>query len=252
MKKKSRIWIPLFLLIGIVITLVFSCENDNNIIPDNPTNGKTTAIFNPNKIYGTLTDQDGNVYKTITIGSQTWMAENLRTRIYRNGGPIPEVTDSLVWAYLSTGGYCNYNYTSNIDTIATYGRLYNWYAVNDDRNIAPEGWHVATNEEWMTLVNYLQGDTIAGGMLKEAGTTHWNNPNIGATNESGFTALPGGYKYAKWVFAEIGMYGYWWTASEGNEIDEFAWHVHLCSCYILVGGCECPKNFGYSVRCVKD
>ena len=252
MKRKNSIWLYLLLILGIGLFLLFGCQNEDNVNICDPSVGFTTAIFNPNINYNTVTDQNGNVYKTVIIGSQTWMAENLRATCFRNGDPLPEITDSITWGNLSTAAYCNYNNTRNTDTIATYGRLYNWFAVNDDRNIAPDGWHVATHEEWMTMVNHLQGDSIAGGLLKEMGINHWDNPNKGATNESGFTALPGGQQRSYWGFSEMGEYGYWWSASEGSEVDENAWHIHLCTRYILVGGCECGKVNGYAVRCVKD
>jgi uncharacterized protein (TIGR02145 family) len=139
----------------------------------------------------TVKDFEGNVYKTITIGTQTWMADNLRTTKYRNGDAIPEVTDSSAWINLITGAYCNYNNTRNNDTIVSYGRFYNLYAVTDNRNICPTGWHVSTDAEWTTLTDYLGGASVAGDKLKEKGTTHWESPNAGATNEIGFTALPG-------------------------------------------------------------
>lgn len=227
----------------------YGCETDDHI---NPINGKTSAVFNPSKTYGSLIDQDGNVYKTITIGSQTWMAENLRTTKYRNGEAIPEVTDSTLWKDLSSGAYCNYENTKNIDTIASNGRLYNWFAIKDSRQIAPEGWHVPTFEEWIVLETYLGGDTIAGGKLKESGTQHWRVPNVGGTNETGFTALPGGYRMKFGNFYSIGAYGYWWTATESATNTDLAWHRHLSHSYIMVGGCECGKGDGYSIRCVKD
>jgi uncharacterized protein (TIGR02145 family) len=244
----------LICLIFIVCILIFAtqgCKKDENI---NQTNGKTTAVFNPDKSYGTMTDQNGNVYKTIIIGSQTWMAENLRTTIYRNGDKIPEVTDSDMWFNLSFGAYCNYENSSSPDSIATYGRLYNWEAVVDDRNIAPSGWHVPTYEEWMILESFL-GDSVAGDKLRETGTLHWKAPNYGATNETGFTALGGGYQmgYASgYGFHHKRIEGGWWTASEDSTNVDFAFHVTMGYNYPILGGCWCPKRDGYSIRCLKD
>src|ERR1035437_8488499 len=119
--------IAISVLILFVMLVINSCKKDNNS-PSNPYNGKTTAVFNPGLTYGTMTDQDGNVYKTISIGTQTWMAENLRTTKYRDGSSMQNVTDNTVWTYLTSGAYCNYNNTKSADTIATYGRLYDWYA----------------------------------------------------------------------------------------------------------------------------
>jgi len=140
---------------------------------------------------GTMTDIDGNVYETVTIGTQVWMAENLKVTHYRNGNTILHIIDWFSWFTL-TGAYCEYD--NDVNNVAVYGRLYNWYAVNDSRYIAPVGWHVPSDAEWLTLVDYLGGDTVADGKMKEIGTTHWVSPNTGATNESGFSALPGGYR----------------------------------------------------------
>lgn len=150
----------------------------------------------------TVTDYDGNVYQTVLIGDQCWMMENLKVTHYRNGDPIPHVTDGVTWGNLTSGAYCNYN--NDEGNVATYGRLYNWYAVDDSRNIAPAGWHVPSDAEWQTLVDYLGGDAVAGGKMKEAGTTHWASPNTGATNESGFTALPGGGPRPRWYLLHYG------------------------------------------------
>jgi uncharacterized protein (TIGR02145 family) len=252
MLKNYRILIALIIVMVFILGPMPGCENADHVSP-NSTNGKTTALFNPTKIYGSLTDQEGNIYKTITIGSQTWMAENLRTTRYRNGENIPEETDDILWHNLKTGAYCIYQNTKSIDTIATYGRLYNWFAVNDSRNIAPEGWHVPTLYEWKIMENFLGGDTIAGGKLKESGTIHWRKAwNTNTTNESGFTALPGGYRVG--TFYSIGEFAYWWTATEGEENIYFdsAWHRHVFWFGDGTGGCDCPKYFGKSVRCVKD
>jgi uncharacterized protein (TIGR02145 family) len=165
---------------------------------------------------GTVTDIDGNVYQTVTIGGQEWMAENLKVIHYCNGDSIPNVTDAGVWTSLTTGAFCEYN--NNVNNVATYGRLYNWYSVNDSRNIAPAGWHVPSDADWkqleMTLgMSQSQADatgirdTTEGAKMKEAGTTHWLTPNTGATNESGFSALPGGYRYFNYgTYMDMGNY----------------------------------------------
>lgn len=234
----------------VVAAVVFNgCKNGGD-----DTNGKTTAAFNPGKTYVTMTDQDGNEYETITIGTQTWMAENLRTTHYRNGEDIPEVTDNTAWTRLSTGAYCNYNNTRNSDTIATYGRLYNWYAVSDSRNICPKGWHVPTNEDWITLTTYLGGDSVAGGKMKETRTAHWKNPNTGASNESGFTALPGGGRNENGVLSGIGSDGYWWSSIGLSTIFvDYVWYwsIHYNDSYVSSRNIDSGKK-GYSVRCVKN
>ncbi|MDA3817060.1 MAG: fibrobacter succinogenes major paralogous domain-containing protein [Prolixibacteraceae bacterium] len=213
----------------------------------------TDTIENDTSItYGTMTDQEGNVYTTVTIGTQTWMAENLHTTNYNDGTAIPNVTDDYEWDILTTGAYCNYNNTTSTDTIFTYGRLYNWYAVNT-KKLAPEGWHVATDEDWNTLTIALGGEGEAGGKLKEKGTAHWNNFNTGATNEIGFTALPGGSRYM--YFSGLGFNGYWWSASE--HFDEFNWYRSAwCrgithSSPMMIRAYYYTK-MGCSIRCVKD
>ena len=161
----------------------------------------------------TVTDIDGNIYNSVTIGNQVWMAENLKTTKYQNGEAIPNVTDDTEWSNLVTGAYSDYNNDpSNSDT---YGRLYNWYAVDDSRNICPSGWHVPNYSEWTTLENYLGGYLVAGGKLKETGTTHWSSPNTGATNETGFTALPAGGRGSNpGDFIYLGERAVWWTSKD--------------------------------------
>lgn len=190
-----------------------------------------------------VTDIDGNVYHTVIIGTQTWMVENLKTTRYRNGAVIPNVTDNASWAALTTGACCDYNNTPS--NSVTYGKLYNWYAVNDSRNIAPAGWHVPTDAEWTTLTNYLGGESVAGGKLKETGTAHWTAPNTGATNETGFTALPGGRRGYY-----MGSNGNWWTSTEENSAS--AWIESVGYNYTDVSRYRLSKQGGLSVRCIKD
>jgi uncharacterized protein (TIGR02145 family) len=207
----------------------------------------------------TVTDIDGNVYQTVKIGTQWWMAENLKVTHYRNGEAIPNVTDSTEWESLATGAWCSYN--NEAGNIATYGLLYNWYTVDDNRNIAPDGWHVPTDEEWKMLEIHLgmsqsEADTTdwrgtdEGGKLKEDGTTHWNNPNTGATNESGFLALPGGYCVITGTFANIGDLAYFWPSTE--NISNRAWHRVLGYNNSVVYRETSYKRHGFSVRCVRD
>ena len=216
--------IKISVLILFVILVINGCKKDDNS-PGSHYNGKTTAVFNNNLTYGTMTDQDGNVYKTITIGTQTWMAENLRTTKYQDGTAIPNETDLTAWEKLTTGAYCNYNNTTNADTIATYGRLYNWYAFADSRMIAPTGWHIPTDAEWTILSTYLGGKTLVGGKIQETGTTHWLSSSDLVTNESGFTALPSGYRGGfdpgGTGFWELGFIGGWWsiTGLDPDAID---------------------------------
>ncbi len=205
--------------------------------------------FNPDLTYGTMTDTDGNVYKTITIGTQTWMAENLKTTKFRNGDPIPNVTDNAAWAALATGAYCWFNNDAAAYK-ATYGALYNWYAVADSRNIAPIGWHVATDAEWTTLTDFLGGESVAGGKLKETGTLHWLTPNTDAINSAGFTALPGGYRYGGGFFFGVGNYGDWWSSSMRSA--PYAWCRYMNCGYSYANKNSYEEYFGFSVRCIKD
>jgi uncharacterized protein (TIGR02145 family) len=153
-------------------------------------------------------DIDGNIYQTVTNCIQTWMKTNLNVSKYRNGDIIPQVTDPQAWGALTTGAWCYYANTSSNGT--TYGKLYNWYAVNDPRGLSPSGWHVPTKTEWDIITNCLGGPQVAGGSMKEAGSIHWNSPNI-ATNNSGFTALPGGLRDGNGIFSNINYNGYWWS-----------------------------------------
>ena len=207
--------------------------------------------FNPDLTYGTMTDIDGNEYKTITIGTQTWMAENLKTTRYRNGDSIPNVTNDIEWGNLQTGAYCWNN--NDINTYkAIYGALYNWYAVNDIRKIAPEGWHVPTDEEWTYLADYLNGKFVAGSKLKEAGSLHWYSQNPG-TNETGFSALPGGFCSSSVTFGHFGStgtYGYWWSSSLYSATN--AWVRSIDYMGLELRRFNFYKYFGYSLRCVQD
>ncbi len=196
----------------------------------------------------TVVDIDNNVYHTVKIGTQTWMAENLAVTHYRNGDNIINVTDSAQWSRLKTGAYCNYNNDTNI--AKKYGLLYNWYAVTDIRNIAPKGWHVPTDDEWEKLTDYLGGENEAGYKLKEQDTNHWKSPNDSSTNETGFTALPGGYRYHNGSFGFIGVYGAYWGSNEYDFIE--GWSLGMTysdrTAIILSG----TKTNGLTVRCIKD
>lgn len=195
----------------------------------------------------TVTDIDGNVYQTVTIGTQVWMAENLKVTHYRNGESIPIVTDADIWKDLTTGAYCEYG--NDVNRVVTYGRLYNWYAVNDSRNIAPVGWHVPSDEEWQILVDYLGGDDIAGRKMKEVGTEHWMSINT-ATNESGFTALPAGSRGYNGVYLGICYNANFWSTTE-----LFSYNAWLRTLYYNSSEVDhyyYDKVYGFSVRCVKD
>jgi len=236
-------------LLLLLTVFLFSCEKDNT---DENTDNDTalgSITFNPNLTYGTMTDQEGNVYKTITIGTQTWMAENLRTTKYSDGTDIPNVSGNTEWSGLTIGAFCNYNNTINSDSIATFGRLYNWYAVNTGK-LAPAGWHVPSEAEWATLQSYLGGD-LAGGKLKETGTTHWNSPNTGATNESGFTALPAGCRTdSGGSFQGMNDFGNWWGATEYSTDASMLYTIFNNGSNLDISNGS--KFLGISVRCIKN
>lgn len=196
----------------------------------------------------TVVDVDGNIYHAVKIGKQTWMVENLKVTHYRNGDSIPNVSDSKSWNYSTTGAYCNYKNDSAEAKV--YGKLYNWHAVNDKRAIAPVGWHVATYDEWEDLIDHLGGFKKAGGKLKETTFLHWITPNKGATNKSGFLALPGGYRFYNGTFGFIGESGAWWAATEYNATE--AWSVGIRYTDSEINKLSGVKANGFSVRCIKD
>jgi uncharacterized protein (TIGR02145 family) len=199
-----------------------------------------------------VTDIDGNTYPTVKICDQTWMAKNLDVARYRNGDPIPQVTDHSQWLNLTTGAWCWYN-NDSATYGSVYGRLYNWYAVNDPRGLAPEGWHIPSDGEWTTLTECLGGDSIAGGKMKEVGTSHWNSPNTGATNISGFSALPGGYvNINQFQFSGLGEDGEWWSSSEFSNTKAWYRFIYNTTSNLNKGADWVMKTYGFSVRCVKD
>ena len=208
----------------------------------------------------TVSDVEGNVYKTVLIGDQIWMAENLKVTKYNNGNRIPNISDNIEWIDLSTGARCYYNNDST--TFAkVYGALYNWFAVTDSRKLCPSGWHVPTDADWKILEMYLgmsqtEADetewrgTDEGGKLKETGTTYWESPNTGATNSTGFAGRPGGYRNWFGPFEEEGFWGIWWTSTEFDAA--YAWKRNLSSDYATIYSYYNPKIAGFSVRCVKN
>jgi uncharacterized protein (TIGR02145 family) len=206
-----------------------------------------------------ISDVDGNVYTQVTIGTQTWLKENLKTTKYNDGTYIPLVTNASTWASLSTPGYCWYN-NDAVTYKATYGALYNRYSITD--KLCPESWHVPSSDEWETLATFLGGQRIlpsnsyivAGGKLKEAGTSHWTSPNTG-TNESGFTALPGGCRDDSGSFCYIKDYGYWWTSSrrmwDWGLYGNIYIYMYYSSNDVSIGETPWFKE-GFSVRCIKN
>ena len=196
---------------------------------------------------GGCVDIDGNVYKTVQIGTQLWMKENLKTTRYRDGSAIPTNFIDSQWGNTTRGAYAIYDNEPENDKI--YGKLYNWYAVADPRGLCPAGWHVPSDAEWTTLENFLGGTNVAGGKMK-AVSSLWQSSNTGATNESGFSGLPGGYRGFNGNFSYIGNYGYWWSSSEYSAAN--AWFRILYYSLGNSGRNNYLKQDGFSVRCLRD
>jgi uncharacterized protein (TIGR02145 family) len=216
--------------------------NYSTIVADIPTGSKTINFG-----FVECHDADGNYYSVVAIGTQTWMAENLKTAKYQNSNAIPNVMDDTAWAILTTGGWCNYN--NDTANEIKYGKLYNWFAVSDSRNIAPAGFHVPTDAELTTLTDYLGGDGVAGGKLKETGILNWASPNAGATNETGFSALPCGNRGGG-PFTDIGYSISWWSSSQYNS--DKAFYRIMSNTNSFVNRFSTWKTGGLTVRCVKD
>jgi uncharacterized protein (TIGR02145 family) len=229
MKKTTNLFVYPMVIMVLLIMLINSCSNDEN--------------NNTNVPSDTVRDIDGNLYHTVKIGTQVWMVENLKTTKYRNGTAIPKVADSATWCNLTTPGFCDYNNTDS--NYKTYGRLYNWFAIDDYRNLAPAEWHVSTSADWTTLINFLGGASVAGAKLKEIGFNHWSDPNTGATNSSGFTALPGGGRNNFGSFFGMGHSGNWWTTAINS-------YYYINYNGTLVGKIGIENQHGFSVRCIKN
>jgi len=203
---------------------------------------------------GECADIEGNVYRTVKINNQWWMAENLKVTRFRNGDALSNVSNASEWGNLTTSAFCDYNNDPNYSN--TYGHLYNGFAIKDSRNIAPTGWHVPSNSEWHVLFDYLGGEGAAGGKMKEVGTSHWLSPNTGATNESGFTALPGGWRdrgaiHTNYMatFNNLSEYGAFWAQPVNAGMGSF-WLLRFDYSNALQGSNYEPS--GFSLRCVKD
>jgi uncharacterized protein (TIGR02145 family) len=226
---------------------IYTVTVSNGTLPNATSSGAVFSVVSLRAV----TDIDGNVYSTVTIGTQVWMGENLKTTRYNDGTAIPLVTDSTAWGNLRTPGYCwylndsaAYAYLGN-----PFGALYNWYAVNTGK-LAPTGWHVPTDAEWSTLASYLGGDSVAGGALKASGGS-WASPNTGATDETGFNAYPNGERNNNGTFNNFGFIGYWWSATAYNATFSLIRIMGYSDAYLLdypVG----DYSAGYSVRCVRN
>ncbi len=240
MKNPYKSRKTIFILMGLLVIFTGgckSCKKEQAIV-------SSVISLTPTVVK----DADGNTYNTITIGNQEWLVENLKTTRYQNGESILMVTDNVQWNRSSTGAFCNYENDAAYGS--TYGHLYNWYAVIDSRNICPKGWHVSTDEDWDILSNFLGGDVISAGKMKESTAAYWDSPNVGATNESGFTALPGGYRSIKGEFNSLGSYTFFWSST--GYAPETAWCRFFQNANDQIDRIDNYKTFGFSVRCVKD
>ena len=219
-------WLP-FLLIAGLIFVNFGCEKKKD--PEDR-----------------ITDADGNVYTSVTIGDQVWMKENLRTTHFSDGSPIRLISDNTEWSQASEAGYCWYN--NELSQKDIYGALYNWYAANKT-SLCPAGWHVSTNDEWTALVAFLGGESVAGRELKEAGTSHWISTAADVTNSSSFTALPGGFRSnGNGTFTSLGQIGNFWSIVL-NGLERYRQMTSAGSDAKLYLG---SATNGFSVRCVRD
>lgn len=229
MEKRKQFWV-LSSILGVLLLFIYSCEKD----------GESKTVV----------DIDGNVYNSVTIGTQIWMVENMKTTRYQNGDLIGTTTPgSLDIANESSPKY-QWPSGNNENNVDTYGRLYTWHAVTDSRSVCPTGWRLPTDAEWTTLITYLGGETAAGGKLKETANTHWLNPNTEATNETNFTALPAGYRNQTGEYSGIGNYGYWWSSTENTTIS--AWNRSMSYGSSSVSRNASFEKNGLSVRCVKN
>ena len=195
-----------------------------------------------------VTDTEGNTYKTVKIGTQIWMAENLKTTRYNDGADISLVTDAIKWGNLTTAGYCWY--TNDVASFKdTYGALYNGYTIETGK-LCPAGWHIPDKQEWQVLREFLGDSLKGGGKLKEAGTAHWLAPNKGADNSSGFTALPAGLRYFEGTFSSVLSYTSIWSTTEVAKDEVWYTGLYFAEAAFIMD--HRNKNHGFSVRCIKD
>jgi uncharacterized protein (TIGR02145 family) len=225
--------------------LLFTGTQDKytTVVVDVPSQNKTIPFR-----FVACTDADGNHYPVVQIGDHLWMAENLKTTSYNNGDLIPLITDNSQWQSAASGAYCPYE--NNAALAEDYGMLYNWYAITDSRTIAPPGWKIPDFDESIAFAKSLVGDKAVGGLLKETGLTRWIAPNTGASNATGFTAVPGGIRWVNGSFSSLGYYGYWWCPSDNDETHSYAFGLNNASDSLkfYIG----EKNYGLSVRCLKE
>ena len=238
----------------------FSCKKETSPVSkpntsDVDTTKSFTSIGTPIGKFGTtIFDKDGNMYKTVIIGNQQWMAENLKTSKYNDGSVIANVSNNDGWSQLTNGAWCYYN--NDESNKVRYGKLYNWYVIdastNGNKNVCPTGWHIPTNTEWMTLLDFLEGKNVAGIKMKEVGSKNWVSSNIESTNTSLFTGLPGGKRRDDGNFIEVGFSGYTWVSAISSASSTLRASVGLSYSDGRVNIGNDYKNTGNSIRCIKD
>jgi len=235
MKTKIRIWICHLSVMGFVLILTNNCTEDLN-----------------NTIIHIAKDQDSNSYSYVTIGTQVWMTHNLKARRYQNVNKIGTTTPATLDLTAEVTPKYQWAYDGDETNVDTYGRLYTWYAATDSRKICPAGWHVPTDEEWTELISMeaMGGEGVGGGKLKETGTIHWITPNTGATNETGFTALPGGYRDGDGTYYFVGTTGFWWNSTEEFSPLAYFWSMNFSNSGVV--RINYIKQLGFSVRCLRD
>jgi uncharacterized protein (TIGR02145 family) len=195
-----------------------------------------------------ITDIQGNLYRTVHIGKQQWMVDNLKTQKFSDNRELHHITNLNLWFSTDQPSYCSYQ--NEPDSVGIYGYLYNWHAVNSGK-LCPEGWEVPTRGDWMDLVKFLSGPEKAGGKLKDEGTDHWASPNLNATNESKFGLLPGGYNFKNPnSFGNMNANGFWWTATEFGDNNAYA-YVLFYNNGTIVETSDYIKEQGLSVCCIK-
>jgi uncharacterized protein (TIGR02145 family) len=245
-------------LILLSLTRLFAIAQDTDLVAYLDADRETKIdTFNQNiairednsisSISHSVMDGDGNIYSVVRIGSQVWMAENLKTTKFNDGIKIPMVPDNEEWRSLNSPGFCWYNNDAG-NFRKEYGALYNWHTVSTGK-LCPVGWHVPSQKEWNTLINYF-GENNAGKQLKDTGTEYWESPNMDATNLSGFTARPGGSRWDIGIFIDEGVRGRWWSSTEFNNTN--VWDSNMSSSYSRVTGSLDDKKNGLSVRCIKN
>ena len=229
--------------IQLFITVISVVQSFNSFSQKND-----SILFNPKIEYGKVSDKEGNVYKTVVLDNKTWMAENLKVTKYKNGDPI-ETTEPMmdISKTVEPKYYWSYNGKDSLSKI--YGNLYTWYVVQDSRGLCPDGFHVPSDQEWLSLINAFDGNIEAGAKMKEIDFAHWMKPNSNATNESGFTGLPGGYRENDGKYYVLGFRGYWWSSKKNYVY--MAWNSGLIYNNDILERLDFIKKNGLSVRCVK-